>query len=238
MKSLIIHMSSSVARRANVDRLLRDLPNAQVVEAVNGRDPAQIAHLQTFRGDLHKPTYPFALKAGEIGCFASHRKCWQIIVNRGWDFALVVEDDVAVSLPDMARSLTIITAYMTPDMFIRLPFKDREANGVVLAQDGDSRLLLPHNIGLQTGCQVVGRRAAERLLAGSDGIDRPIDTWLQMHWVTGQPIHTLLPNGLSEIAGQIGGSTIQQKTRTSGKLMRELQRARYRLQVKLRPQRP
>jgi glycosyl transferase, family 25 len=123
-------------------------------------------------------------------------------------------------------------------MFIRLPFKNREQKGAVIATDGDSRLLLPRRIGLQTGCQVVGRAAAKRLLATSEQIDRPVDTFLQMHWVTGQPVHTLLPNGLSEIAGQIGGSTIQQKTRTSQKLMREIKRAWYRTQVKLRPQRP
>jgi glycosyl transferase, family 25 len=238
MNSLIIHMPGSTDRRPNADRLLQDFPNAQLVDAVDGRDPAQVADLPVFPGNLHKPAYPFALKGGEMGCFASHRKCWQLIVDQGWDYAIVAEDDVAISLPDMARSLTMITAYMTPEMFIRLPFKNREQKGAVIAIDGDSRLLLPRRIGLQTGCQVIGRTAAKRLLSASEQIDRPVDTFLQMHWVTGQPIHTLLPNGLSEIAGQIGGSTIQQKTRTSEKLMREIKRAWYRTQVKLRPQRP
>lgn len=238
MNTLIIHMPGSIERRPNAERLLRDLPNAQIVDAVDGRDPAQVADLRALPGNLHKPTYPFALKGGEMGCFASHRKCWQMIVDNGWDYAIVAEDDVAVSLPDFARTLSMITAHMTPDMFIRLPFKNREKTGLVVATDGDTRLLLPRKIGLQTGCQVVGREAAKRLLAKSEQIDRPIDTWLQMHWVTGQKVHTLLPNGLSEIAGQIGGSTIQQKTRTSGKLMREIKRAWYRAQVRLRPQRP
>lgn len=238
MNSLIIHMPGSIERRPNAEKLLRDLPHAQLVDAVDGRDPAQVADLRALPGNLHKPAYPFALKGGEMGCFASHRKCWQMIVDNGWDYAIVAEDDVAVSLTDFARTLSMITAHMTPDMFIRLPFKNREKTGIVIATDGDTRLLLPRKIGLQTGCQVVGREAAKRLLAKSEQIDRPIDTWLQMHWVTGQPVHTLLPNGLSEIAGQIGGSTIQQKTRTSGKLMREIKRAWYRAQVRLRPQRP
>jgi glycosyl transferase family 25 len=236
MNTLIIHMPGSAERRPNAEKLLRDFPDAQLVDAVDGRDPVQVADLPVFPGNLHKPAYPFAMKGGEIGCFASHRKCWQMIVDNGWDYAIVAEDDVAVSFPDFARSMSMIAAHMTPEMFIRLPFKIREKNGTVIAVDGDTRLLLPRKIGLQTGCQVVGREAAKRLLAKSEQIDRPIDTWLQMHWVTGQPVHTLLPNGLTEIAGQIGGSTIQQKTRTSGKLMRELKRAWYRTQVKLRPQ--
>ena len=236
MKSLIIHMPSSTARRPNADRLLLDLPDAQLVDAVDGRDPAQIADVETFNGDLHGPSYPFALKPAEIGVFQSHRKCWQMIVDQEWDYAMIVEDDLAVSPPDMARALALIDDHMTPDMYLRLPPKMREVPARVIAQDGDMRLILPKRIGLQCCCQVVGRTAAERLLAGSTKIDRPIDTWLQMHWVTGQPVHALLPNGNAEIAGQIGGSTIQQKTRTSGKLMRELNRAWYRTRVRMRPQ--
>lgn len=238
MKSLIIHLPRSTARRPNVDRLLQDLPDAQVIDAVNGRDPQQIAGIETLAGDLHNPSYPFALTPAEIGVFQSHRKCWRKIIDAGWDYAMIVEDDLAVSLPEMARALTMIRSYMTPDMYLRLPPKMREKPSHILAQDGDMRLILPKRIGLQCCCQIVGRVAAQRLLARSEKIDRPIDTWLQMHWVTDQPIHALLPNGVTEIAGQIGGSTIQQKTRTGGKLMRELNRAWYRTQVKLRPQRP
>ena len=75
MNSLIIHMSTSTARHANVARLLQDLPDAQVVEAVNGRDPTQVADVRTHSGNLHSPSYPFALTPAEIGVFQSHRKC-------------------------------------------------------------------------------------------------------------------------------------------------------------------
>ncbi len=238
MHSLIIHLPGSAKRRPNADRLLQDLPDAQLVDAVNGRDPDQISDALVSDGDLYRPHYPFPLRPAEIGVFQSHRKCWQMIVNKGWDHAIIVEDDLAVSQPFLARALSLITAHMTPDMFVRLPAKNREKRGHVLARDGNVRLLLPRQIGLQCCCQVVGRDAARRLISGSRRIDRPVDTWLQMHWITGQPIHTLLPNGNAEIADQIGGSTIQEKTRTSGKLMREWQRAWYRAQVRMRPQQP
>lgn len=238
MHSLIIHMSSSTARRPNAERLLRDLPGAELVEAVDGRDPAQVAGVGLRPGDLHAPRYPFALRPPEIGVFQSHRRCWQTILDRGWDRALVVEDDLQVSPPDFARAMRMLDAHMTPDMVVRLPVKGRETPAAVLAQDGDMRLILPRVIGLQCICIAVGARAAERLLRGSEVIDRPIDTWLQMHWVTGQPVHALLPNGNAEIAGQIGGSTIQTKTAVSGILAREWTRLVYRTRIALRPQRP
>ena len=237
MRSLIIHMSTSTARRGNVTRLLGDLPQAEVVEAVDGRDPAQIGAVRWRDGDLFRPHYPFALRPAEIGVFQSHRRCWQRIVEAGWDYGLIAEDDLRVDPPRLARALDLIAAHGDTGMYIRLPVKQRETPARVLAEDGDMRLILPRVIGLQCICQVVGREAAARLLAATETIDRPVDTFLQMHWASGQPVHALLPNGNAEGAREIGGSTIQVKTRASGKLTREISRAWYRAQVARRPQR-
>ena len=57
-----------------------------------------------------------------------------------------------------------------------------------------------------------------------------------MHWATGQPVHTIYPNGVQELTDDLGGSTIQKKTRTGNVLVREIRRAWYRAQVDLRPQ--
>lgn len=238
MQSLIIHMSSSTARRPNADRLCETLPNARLVEAVNGRDPAQVSDIQTFPGNLFRPHYPFPLRPAEIGVFESHRKCWRMIVDSGWDYALITEDDLQVDPPRLKQALSLIRDHGTPDMYIRLPVKQREKPSQTIANIEETSLTLPRTIGLQCICQVVGRNAAAKLLSITDQIDRPVDTLLQMHWITGQPVHTILGTGNAEIANQIGGSTIQTKTRASGKLAREIKRARYRTQVALRPQRP
>lgn len=238
MKSMIIHMPSSTLRRQNAEFLRREMPNAELVDAINGRDPEQIAGAVTYHGDLHRPHYPFDLTAPEIGVFQSHRRCWQRIVDDALDYAIVAEDDLSIDPPQFDRALALIADTMSPEMIVRLPVKQRERPAQVLASDGDLRLILPKVIGLQCICQVVGRAAAERLLAATEEIDRPVDTALQMHWATGQPVHTLLGTGNREIANQIGGSTIQTKTHASGKLAREIRRAWYRAQVALRPQRP
>lgn len=238
MQSLIIHMSSSTARRANAERLRDTLPGAELIEAVNGRDPQRVPDVAPQDGTLHRPHYPFALRPAEIGVFESHRRCWRRIVESGWEYAIITEDDLRVDPARLDRALTLIRAHGTPEMYIRLPVKQRETPADTLATDGDMALILPRVIGLQCICQVVGRGAAARLLAATDRIDRPVDTLLQMHWITGQPVHAILGTGNAEIAGQIGGSTIQTKTRASGKLAREVKRAIYRTQVALHPQRP
>ncbi|MFD3188785.1 glycosyltransferase family 25 protein [Sedimentitalea sp. HM32M-2] len=238
MRSLIIHMSASTARRPNADALLRTLPGAELVEAVDGRDPAQIADVVLKNGTTHRPHYPFPLRPAEIGVFQSHRRCWQRIVDQGWEYGLIAEDDLEVDPARLDRALGLIRRAGHSGMYVRLPVKQRETPAHELARDGDMRFILPKTIGLQCICQVVGRDAARRLLQATERIDRPVDTLLQMHWVTGQPVHAILPNGNREVAARIGGSTIQVKTRASGKLAREFNRAWYRAQVALRPQKP
>lgn len=238
MRSFVIHMSASTARRANAETLCAALPNGELAEAVNGRDPAQIAHVDLHPGDLHSPRYPFALRPAELGVFESHRNLWRKLVEEEIDLAIITEDDLAIDPDRFAQTLDLIRPHATSDSYIRLPVKQRERPAQVLAQQGELQLILPKLIGLQCICQVVGRSAARRLLAASDRIDRPVDTLLQMHWITGQPVHAVLGTGNREVAAQIGGSTIQKKTRPGDKLGRETKRAWYRAQLALRPQRP
>lgn len=235
MHSLIIHMPGNSKRAANVEHLLYILPNAEVVEAVNGRDAVTHRQHPTRKGDLYAPYYPFPLSPGEVGCFLSHRQCWQRIVDEGWDVVLIVEDDLALEPEFWQAALSLIEAHADADSFIRLPAKRRESPAAVIDQSGDSKLFLPRVIGLQTVAQVVGRNAAANLLAASTTIDRPVDTFLQMHWIHGQKIHTILPNGVSELTEELGGSTIQRRPR-GNKLAREFKRTLYRAQISTRLQ--
>lgn len=235
MHSLIIHMPGSTNRAANVEHLLFSLPEAQVVKAVNGRDVVARNAMSLRPGDLHAPSYPFRLSPGEVGCFLSHRRCWQRIVDSDWEYALIVEDDLALDPPQWAEALALIEAHADAESFIRLPAKRREVAAVQLAQQGDCKLFLPKVIGLQTVAQVVGRAAAKGLLAATTILDRPVDTFLQMHWIHGQRIQTILPNGVSEQTEALGGSTIQNR-KSGSKISREFKRALYRSQISSRPQ--
>lgn len=235
MQSLIIHMTGTSKRAANVQRLLYALPNAEIADAVNGRDAMAQGMHPTTQGSHLSPSYPFPLAAGEVGCFLSHRACWQRIVDQGWDMALVVEDDLSIEPHDWLTAQKLISEHAGADDFIRLPAKRREVPAHVLAEAGQAKLFVPKVIGLQTVAQVVGRNAAKRLLAASEIIDRPVDTFLQMHWAHGQQIKTILPNGFGELTEELGGSTIQKKKR-GNKLAREFKRALYRAQVSAKPQ--
>lgn len=236
MRSFIIHMAGDEKRAPNARQLAAVLPDAEIVDAVVGRDLIRDDPGRLHSGDLHRPRYPFPLRPAEFGVFESHRKCWRRIIDDGSDYALIAEDDLAVDPARFGRALNLVAANMTTDMYVRLPVKQSERPVQVVARDGDMSLILPRVIGLQCICQIVGRDAAARLLALTDGIDRPVDTFLQMHWITGQPVHTLLGAGNQEVAARLGGSTIQIRPPLRTKPAREARRAWYRAQVSLRPQ--
>lgn len=237
MKTLILHLPSDDRRAPNVARLCESFPEAQVMDAVRGADVIARGEARMSRGDLYSPEYPFEIGGGELGCFLSHRAAWQRIIDQGWDHALIVEDDAEPVSELWQDVLTLLARQPLAEMYIRLPAKARE-KGAEIDREGQAALILPRRVGLQTVAQVVGRSAAARLLNASGTIDRPVDTFLQMHWITGQRIHSILPCPVRELTSELGGSTIQKKTRANGKLTRELKRAAYRAQVALRPQKP
>jgi GR25 family glycosyltransferase involved in LPS biosynthesis len=237
MRSFIIHMPGDAKRAPNAARLLKTLPEAELVDAVIGREVVAAGGCATAPGTLHQPHYPFPLSPGEIGCFLSHRRCWQKILDEGLDCALIAEDDMETEPAAWGAALALAVRHAGPGSFIRLPAKRREAAAATLAQQDGAQLFLPKVAGLQTVAQVVGREAARRLLGATAVLDRPVDTFLQMHWIHGQQIHTILPNGVSELTEALGGSTIQKK-KSGNKLSREFQRALYRARVSYRPQKP
>jgi glycosyl transferase, family 25 len=238
MQSYIIHLTGDTRRKINVPTLLSALPNPTVVDAVNGRDILAQNTPANRAGDLYQPTYPFPLGPGEIGCFLSHRNCWQRIVDSGHSYGLIAEDDLAFDPVNWSEAMDLIEEHANSDIFIRLPAKSFETSVQTIGKFGSAELFLPRNIGANSVCQVVGSNAAQRLLAASETVDRPLDAFLQMHWVTGQPIHTILPNGVLELTDELGGSTVPKNAHTNNVLMRAIHRFKYRAQINKRPQKP
>lgn len=230
IRSYIIHMDGSTARRPLVDALLTRLPGPEVLPAVDGRAMSAADRDAICRPALHRPAYPFALKPGEIGCFLSHCCAWERIVASGDVAGLIVEDDI---VPGEAfdAALILALAHATPDRLIRFPLRDREKAEEVVASDGGVTLFRPKVVGLTTGMQIVGRSAAERLLALTDRIDRPVDTFLQMRWLTGVEMLSLAPAPVRSAVAETGGSTIQSHTSVWAELSRGWKRMRYRAAV-------
>lgn len=234
-KAFILHLERATGRRAAVDLLRAALPiENEVLPAVDGRLLSPKAVSEAYGRSVVTPRYPFALGPSEIGAFLSHRAAWRRVVDDGLDFAVIFEDDAAIDPPVFAGVFAFLRAQRTWD-YVLMPAVGLEPSGERLAQGGGYALLKPDAPPLRAIGQFVSRSAAERLLETTAPFDRPVDTFLQMSWITGVPLLAATPTPVRDVSRETGGTTVQR--RRKGLIERaahEILRPIYRAQVMAR----
>jgi glycosyl transferase, family 25 len=232
-KAFIIHLERAAGRGASVDALRARLPiESEVLPAVEGRLLSPEAVKAAYVRTRFSPRYPFALGLAEIGAFLSHRAAWGRIVAEGLDFALVFEDDAAIDSELFASLLDFASVERGRWDYLLMPAAGLEPSGAVVARRGEFCLLRPHAPPLRAIGQIVSRAAAERLLALTAPFDRPVDTFLQMAWISGITLLVSTPTPIRDVSGLTGGTTVQR--RSIGffrRLHHEAMRPIYRAQV-------
>ena len=234
VEAFIIHLARAEARRTQVDHLLAECPvPARIVDAVDGRAlPIDEIDAVYSHKSLHAPRYPFELTVGEVGCFLSHRKAWQAILDAGLDAGLVIEDDVEMDAAEFARALELARAHVASHGIVQFQVRQIAEPGPVVASAGDIVLTRPVIIPLRASCTLYSRQAAQQLLDLTVRFDRPVDTFMQMHWLTDIRPCLALPSGVSDRGNEIGGTTIQARNVPLLKrLRREVLRPIYRARI-------
>lgn len=235
VRALVIHLKRAAARHPQVEKLLRMLPfDPAALDAVDAEALSDAEIARVYRPDLHRPPYPFGLRRTEIACFLSHRAAWRRIVEEGHEAGLIVEDDVDFEPRRLQPMLDFALASVRPGDYLRLPYRSRGERGRVLVSRQGMTLTEPAVVGLGMQMQIVSRLAAERALAATETFDRPVDTTLQMRWLTGVRMLTLRPVVIREIGGVLGGTTVQKKRKPLSEVaLREFKRASYRMSLRL-----
>lgn len=229
VKSLIIHLKRATDRRKQVESIKTQCPvPAEVVDAVDGATLDAETARTVYAPSLHQPHYPFELRVAEIACFLSYRKCWQMILDQNLDAALILEDDVELDDAVFPPAYELAIQNCTPDDYVRFPAKRREVAASTRAATSTHELIVPRVIGLGMVGQLVGQGAARVLLENTRTFDRPVDTFLQMSWLSGVWPLSVYPAGISEKSEQLGGSSIGKRKSWGEILRREILRPLYR----------
>jgi glycosyl transferase, family 25 len=231
-KAFILHLDRAVARWPNVQSLRSSLPiESEIVAAVDGARLTRQELDQAYARRRFQPRYPFALTATEVGAFLSHRAAWRRIVNDALDFAFIFEDDAEIDSSAFATLVEFVTAERSAWDYVLLPAKPIRG-GRAIVRRGALALLLPDAPPLRAIAQIVSLNAAKRLLDRTLPFDRPVDTALQMTWVTGQPVLVASPSFVRDVSVKTGGSTVQRKSMgLAERLRHEALRPIYRAQV-------
>jgi glycosyl transferase, family 25 len=231
-KAFILHLERASSRLPNVQSLIARLPiESEVVAAVDGARLSRQELDQAYARRRFAPRYPFALTATEVGVFLSHRVAWRRIADEALDFAFIFEDDAEIDAPAFAALIEFMTAERAAWDYVLLPAKPMRS-GTAIAQRGDFKLMRPDAPPLRAIAQVVSLDAAKRLLDRTLPFDRPVDTLMQMTWVTGQPVLVASPSCVRDVSLGSGGSTVQRKSMgLAERLRHEAMRPIYRAQV-------
>lgn len=239
ISAFVITLERAVDRRPHARWIASNVPLPCVaLSAVDGTAMTAEEVAGIYKRQIHNPRYPHALRRGEIGCFLSHRKAWQAMIDQKLDAALILEDDVTFDPDCLREAINFVLENMVAGDYIQFQVRDIDASGPVVARDQEHNLIQPRPAPLRTTAQIVTRAAAKRLLELTTFIDRPVDAFLQLTWVTGVPVKVALPRVVSEISQQIGGSTLGGNGRPwHEKLRREILRPIYRARIRFRARR-
>jgi glycosyl transferase, family 25 len=232
-RAFIIHLERATARGTAVAALRAALPvESEVIAAVDGAALSGAEVDRAYRRRCFRPRYPFALTAAEIGAFLSHRAAWSRIVSEGLDFAFVFEDDAAIDEAAFACLLDFAVAERSRWDYVLMPAAGLSPSGAPVVRHGGLALLRPSSPPLRAIGQIVSRAAATRLLSVTEPFDRPVDTFLQMTWITQTPMLVASPSPIRDVSDESGGTTVQRKSMgLLDRLHHEAMRPVYRAQV-------
>lgn len=236
VEAMIIHLARAERRRPQVDNLLTGLPlPAGIIEGVDGNELSGAEIAAVYRRNLHRPRYPFPLRPTEVGCFLSHRKAWQAILDRNLDAGLIIEDDVAIDPALFNRLLDFSLANIENGDLIRFPYRQHTDKGSVVASEGNLSVVSPKLPGLGMQMQLVSAGGAAALLDATGIFDRPVDTTIQLPGLVKARLLVARPTCIRQIGHLLGGTVVQKTQKPIGEILsREIRRAAYRTAVRIR----
>lgn len=236
----VINLDRDTARLAACGAMLDEAGIAWArIPAVNGRalSPAELAAAYDPKANLARAKYP--LVPPEIGCYLSHIRVWQAIVDAGLPMAVVLEDDFTLT-GDLAGVIAALAEDQGAWDIAKL-FSFRPDARLMGARDlmGGVRIGFPYRVPSTTLGYAIRRDAAMRLLQVSTPFFRPIDEDHKFFWEKDLRIALVQPQplkvGLQDAAEGTVGDVRKRQARADGggALARGLRPLRYGLGYQL-----
>jgi glycosyl transferase family 25 len=184
-----INRDCDEARRAFIERNLREAGvDAERIPAVEGLAVPR-SQVQFFYDD---DTQSSRLNPGEIGCYASHLMAASIVVDRGLEHALILEDDAEFS-PEFAQSLENILASLPASWdLVHLSGVPSHATKPVARFEQTGALVRYSRVPSGTVAYLISRTGAKKFLTPSRRY-WPVDTDMRQPWRFGFEIYGVVP---------------------------------------------
>jgi glycosyl transferase family 25 len=228
MPVYVINMPAAVARRQRMRAELKAATlEADWVDAVVGRELSPAALNGLYAPRLNRRQFYRPLTPGEVGCYASHLKVWQLMVQRGQACALVLEDDVALD-PALPAVLAALARRSGDWDMVKLVGRAQEAPVQRLPLCAGVELVRYRRVPSLTGAYALSLEGARKLTRQLPPFGRPVDVDLRHHWEFGLRMFGALPYPVRLNEDSLD-STIGGRQQPGLGLGRRLRKLRYQL---------
>lgn len=226
MKIFVLNLERAVDRRVLMEQRLAELGlEAEFLSAVEG---ARVDRRRLPAGSEPR------LSHGELGCYLSHKRSWEIVVERGLDHAVVLEDDVVLS-PELPRVIAQLAGLDLAFDMVRLSSLGPVRGIPVARLDGARSVILPNKNPSGAQGYLVSQAGARRLLARLAVPRRPVDDEFDLYWKYELCVPVVFPCVVAEdssLASTIGARMDGRHRKTVGRhLARVVEAKRRKLAV-------
>lgn len=155
--------------------------NPDRLDAVHGQELTDADRRAIYSPQLNAAQYHKALRPGEIGCYASHLKAWQRLVDSRSATMAVFEDDIDID-DDLPQVLEAVARLEPECDIVKLIGRDREKIRQRAPLLGGRDLISYRRVPSLTAAYVVTRDGAKKLLAARRPFGRPVDVDMRYWW--------------------------------------------------------
>ena len=206
----VINMDRSPERLEYMRRQLAEKQLSLIrISAVDANSLGEPPAAGIFDAERARRAYYAPILKTEIACFMSHRLAWRTFVEESAaPLCITLEDDAELS-DAFVPVVEAVAARGPCDWDIIKLFARREQASKTVAELPAGHRLVRHlrqptgNVG-----QILSRAGAEKMLARSRRIYRPLDVQLQHWWEFGVRVLSIDPPLVREVSGRLGGTTI------------------------------
>lgn len=195
MNIFVINLDKSVERLGEMTERLNHLglPYTRI-SAVYGASLSETELNRHYDNSLNKRIYRRPLSVGEIGCYLSHRKIWQIMADKGLEMALVLEDDAELA-PELPAALETVKKLSRPWDLIKLyEPQDKKPVARSISLDAQHSLCQYKKIPSRTTGYLVSLSGATKLLKARKHFGRPVDDDMQFYWEYSGVVYGIRPH--------------------------------------------
>jgi glycosyl transferase, family 25 len=197
MRVHVINLPASAARRTDIERRLHALGvDFEIERATEGRAGYEyFEDCDLWQYWLNTGRSP---SDGEIGCYASHLRLWQLCVAS--DEPLVVMEDDAAPLAIFTPALETASRLIGRYGFLRLEYDGPGQPARTRRVEATGELSVHYFVKYPYGamCYALTPPVARAFLAASCVLRAPVDQFIKQCWVHRQPLFGLLPYSVRE----------------------------------------